>query len=214
MVVALSETRLRLFIIVTLFLALSSFLIGLVSLASFAFPTVVAVGGSLSIAIFLVVHLMRSNYQIPRKHYPIIAGALDCLLGSVIVYICLPNLELSVYNLVNYSDMLGIGALNFAGLAMVLFGTIASIIALIGGLGSVVKKNFTMARFGSYLVLGWFGTWYLSMITPSIVLLGAPTPFASTLIQLAVNLVAFTTLFLLPSLLCVILVKRSRAEFA
>lgn len=212
--VVLSETRLRLFIIVTLFLALSSFLVGLVSLANLAFPTVVAVGGSLSIAVFLGVYLVRSNYQIPRKHYPIIAGALDCLLGSVIAYICLPNLEVSVYNFANYSDSLGTGALNFSGLLMMLFGMVAFIIALIGGLGSVVRENFTVAKFGSYLVFGWFGAWYLGMITPSIVLLGAPTPFASTITQLAVNFVAFTTLFLLPSLLCVILVKKSRIEFA
>ena len=198
----------------TLFLALSCFLIGLVSLANLAFPTVVAVGGSLSIAVFFVVYLERSDYQIQQKHYPIIAGVLDCLLGSVIAYICLPNLEISVYNLVCYSDTLGTGALNFAGLVMVLFGMVASIIALIGSLGSVMKKNFTLAKFGSYLVFGWFETWYLSIITPSIVLLGAPTPFAWTPIQLAVNLAAFTTLFLLPSLLCTILIRRSRVEFA
>ena len=212
--VTLSETKLRFFIIMTLFLAMSSFLIGLVSLANFAFLTLVAVGGSLSIAGFLVVYLVRSGYQIQRKYYPMITGFLDVLLGSVIMYICLPSFEVSVYNLVNYSDQLGVGALNFAGLVMVLFGMVASGFALIGGLSSVMKKSFDLARFGSYMVLGWFGTWYLSMITPSIVLLGAPTPFASTLAQSAVNLVAFTTLFFLPSLLCVILIRRSRTEFA
>jgi hypothetical protein len=211
--VTLSETELRFFIITTLFLALSSFLIGLVSLANFAFLTLVAVCGSLSIAVFLVVYLVRLNYQIQRKYYPMITGFLDFLLGSVIMYICLPSLEVSVYNLVNYSDQLGVGALNFAGLVMVLFGMVASGFALIGGLSSIMKKSFDLTRFGSYLVLGWFATWYLSMITPSIVLLGAPTPFASTLAQSAVNLVAFTTLFLLPSLLCVVLIRRSRTEF-
>jgi hypothetical protein len=212
--VTLSETKLRFFIIMTLFLAMSSFLIGLVSLANFALLTLVAAGGSLSIAVFSVVYLMRSNYQIQRKYYPMITGSLDVLLGSVIMCICLPSFEVSVYNLVNYSDQLGVGALNFAGLVMVLFGMVASGFALIGGLSSVMKRSFDLARLGSYLVLGWFGAWYLSMITPSMVLLGAPTPFASTFAQLAVNLVAFTTLFFLPSLLCVILTRRSRKEFA
>lgn len=210
----LSENRFRLFVIATLFLALSSFLIDLVSLANFAFPTLIAVGGSLSVALFLVAYLVRSNYQIPRKHYPIIAGVLDCLLGCVTAFICLPNLEVSVYNLGHYSYQMGIEAINFAGLVMALFGAVASIIAMIGGLSSVTKKNLIIVESGSYLVLGWFGTWCLSMIIPSIVLLGAPTPIASTPMQLAMNLFAFTTLFLLPSLLCVILVKKSRMEFA
>jgi hypothetical protein len=212
--VRLSETELRLFIIVTLFLALSSFLIGLMSLANFAFLTLIAVGGSLSIAVFLVAYLVRSDYQIPQKHYPMIAGSLNIMLGSLIMAICLPSFEVSLYNIGNYSDSLGVEAINLAGLLMVLFGIVASVFALIGGLSSVMKKSFGLARFGSYLVLGWFGTWYLSIITPSIILLGAPTPFASNLTQFAVNLVAFTTLFLLPSLLSVILIRRSGKEFA
>jgi hypothetical protein len=212
--VRLSETELRLLIIVTLFLALSSYLIGLMSLANFAFLTLVTVGGSLSIAIFLVAYLVRSNYQIPRKHYPMIAGSLNILLGSLIMAICLPSFEVSLHNIVNYSDSLGVEAINLAGLVMVLFGIVASVFALIGGLSSVIKKSFGLARFASYLVFGWFGTWYLSIITPSIILLGAPTPFASNLTQFAVNLVAFTTLFLLPSLLSVILIRRSGIEFA
>jgi hypothetical protein len=212
--VRLSETELRLFIIVTLFLALSSFLIGLVSLANFAFLTLVAVGGSLSIAVFLVAYLVRSDYQIPRKHYPMIAGSFDILLGSLIMVICLPSFEVSLHNIANYSDSVGVEAINLAGLVMVLFGIVASVFALIGGLSSVMKKSFGLARFGSYLVFGWFGTWYLGIITPSIILLGAPTPFASNLTQFAVNLVAFTTLFLLPSLLSVILIRRSGIEFA
>lgn len=209
----LSENRFRLFVIATLFLALLSFLIGLVSLANFAFPTLIAVGGSLSVTLFLVAYLVRSNYQISRKHYPIIAGVLDCLLGCVTAFICFPNLGGSVYNLGHYSNQMGIGAINFAGLVMALFGAVASIIAVIGGLSAVAKKNLIIAESGAYLVLGWFGTWYLSMIIPSIVLLGAPTPIASTPIDLAMNLFALASLFLLPSLLSVTLIKKSRIEF-
>lgn len=211
--VSLSETELRLFVEMTLLLALSSFLIGLMSLANFAFLTLVAAGTSLSIAVFLVVYLVRSNYEIPRKYYPMIAGFLDLLLGSVIMYMCLPNFEVSVYHLVYYSDQPAIGALNFAGLVMVSFGIVASGFALIGGLSAVIKKRFDLARFGSYLLFGWFGTWYLSIVVSSIVLLGVATPFAFTLIQSPVNLAAFATLFLLPSLLCVTLIRRSRTEF-
>jgi hypothetical protein len=108
---------------------------------------------------------------------------------------------------------MGIGAINFAGLVMALFGAVASIIAVIGGLSAVTKKNLIIAESGACLVLGWFGTWYLSMIIPSIVLLGAPTPIASTPIDLAINLFALASLFLLPSLLSVTLIKKSRIEF-
>lgn len=212
--VTLSETELHLFIIITLFLALSSFLTGLILLANFAFLPLITATASLSIAAFLTVYVARSNSQIPQKHYPTITGVLNVLLGSVIMYTCLPNFASAVHNLVNYSGSLGTGALNLASFMMTLFGTVASVSALAGGLSSIMKKNFNTAQLGSYMVLGWFATWYISIITPSIVLLGAPTPFASTPTQFAVNLAVFTTLFLLPSLLCVILIRRSKMEFA
>jgi hypothetical protein len=211
--VALSESSLRLFIVATLFFALLSFLIGLASLTNFAFPSVIVVGGSLFVAVFLVVYLLRSGCQIPREYYSVIAGALDCLLGFVIAYTCFPNLGVSVGNFVSYSGQLGIAAVNFAGVVMAFFGVAASVFALFGGVSALMKRNFVVARLGAYLVFGWFGTWFLCTMIPSVVLLGAPTVFAWTFSQLVVNLVAFMTLFLLPSLLSIILVRESRVDF-
>jgi len=156
---------------------------------------------------------MKAKHTVPLRHYPTVAGLLEIILGFICLYVSVPGLMQAAGGAVSSQTS---GLFWILGFSIGTFGIVASVFGFIGGISSLSRRNFSLSAIGSYLMLMWYASWLIGPLTANTLVFGTPATaslFPSSLLELLAFVTVFAILFLLPSSLGLILIRKSKAEF-